>query len=70
MEADTGSAVSLISEDTQKKSLEAVLRKHEEVFSSEPGIMKEFEAKLTVRPGTKQRFRSSTPSAICLAGNC
>ena len=50
------------------KSLEAVLRKHEEVFSSEPGTMKEFEAKLTVQPGTKPRFCRPRPVPYALQG--
>ena len=50
------------------ESLEAVLRKHEEVFSSEPGTMKEFEAKLTVRPGTKPRFCRPRPVPYALQG--
>ena len=50
------------------ESLESVLRKHEEVFSSEPGTMKEFEAKLTVRPGTKPRFCRPRPVPYALQG--
>ena len=50
------------------ESLEAVLRKHEEVFSSEPGTMKEFEAKLTVQPGTKPHFCRPRPVPYALQG--
>jgi len=50
------------------ESLEAVLWKHAEMFSSEPGTMKEFEAKLTVQSETKPRFCRPRPAPYALQG--
>ena len=47
-------------------SLKAVLQEYEEVFSSELGTMKEFQAKLTVREGTRPRFCHPRPVPYAL----
>ena len=54
--------------ESAPKSLESLLQKYGEVFSSKPGTMKDFEAKLTVKPGTKPRFFRPRPVPYALLG--
>jgi len=49
-------------------SLKTVLQKYDEVFSSELATMKEFQAKLTVREGTKPQFCHPRPVLYALKG--
>ena len=49
-------------------SLKAVLQEYSDVFSSELGTMKEFQAKLTVREETKPRFCRPRPVPYALKG--